>query len=291
MRVVLATRRSPLARAQTDSVRRALVDAGAQVEILELVTTGDRWSAEGGPTPDKGVFVKELEEALLDGRADLAVHSAKDLPADLPDDLAILATPRRADARDVLVGSGNGLDDLPHGARVATGSPRRSAQLLAERPDLEIVDIRGNVDTRLRKLGQGVADALVLAAAGLERLGLEPKGVSFLPADRFVPAPGQGTLAIEGRAERDDLRELLEPIADPDTRVCLEAERAVLRALGGGCREPIGAHCTVAGGRLDLRLFRSDDEVGTNARHGHLEGVAADPAGPAAEAAKLLADT
>ena len=290
MRVVLATRRSPLARAQTELVRSALAAAGAEVEILSLVTSGDRWSAEGGPTPDQGVFVKELEEALLDGRADLAVHSAKDLPADLPDGLSILATPPRADPRDVLIRPAGGLDGLREGARVGTGSPRRAAQLLAERPDLEVVPIRGNVDTRLRKLDEGVTDAIVLAAAGLERLGLTPEGVEPLPVDRFVPAPGQGALAIEGRSARQDLIDLLASLTDRDVATCLQAERGVLRALGGGCREPIGAHATLDEDHLSLHLFRADDEVGTNARHVRVDGAASDPIGSAAGAAKLLVD-
>lgn len=291
MHVVLATRRSPLARAQTELVREALAGAGADVEILELVTTGDRWSARGGPTPDKGVFVKELEEALIAGRADLAVHSAKDLPADLPAGLEILATPARADARDVLVGPEEGLDQLPEGARVATGSPRRSAQLLSERPDLEIVPIRGNVDTRLRKLEEGVADAVVLAGAGLVRLGVAHGAATPLAADRFVPAPGQGTLAIEGRSGRGDLLELLAPLADADTATCLQAEREVLRALGGGCREPIGAYCATRGSELQIDLFRAEDDRGSNARRARVEGSSVDPVGTAAAAAKVLLET
>lgn len=288
MRVVLATRRSPLALAQTTQVADALVASGAEVELLPLVTSGDRWSAEGGPAPDKGLFVKELEEALLSGEADLAVHSAKDLPAELPPGLAVLATPPRADPRDVLVGARGGLAGLSAGARVATGSPRRSAQLRVARPDLEIVPIRGNVDTRLRKLAEGEADALVLAAAGLARLGVQPAAVEALPEDRFPPAPGQGTLALEGRPERTDLLEVLADLADADTAFCTEVERAVLRALGGGCQEPIGAWCGLVDGRLRIAAFRADDELGRNARSVEIEGSASEAFDLAEEVATRL---
>jgi hydroxymethylbilane synthase len=203
VRIVLATRRSPLALAQTEAVAGALRAAGHEPELLGLTTTGDRWSAAGtGAAPDKGLFVKELEEALGDGRADLAVHSAKDLPAELPDGLAVVAVPPREDARDVLVGPPGGLAALPAGARVATGSPRRAAQVLAARPDLLIVPIRGNVGTRLDKLARGDADALVLAAAGLARLGLAPGGAEPLPIEVSTPAPGQGPPARASIASR-----------------------------------------------------------------------------------------
>lgn len=253
---MIATRRSPLALAQTRLVAAAIEADGHTVELLEVVTTGDRWSAEGSDQADKGLFVKELEEALLDGRADLAVHSAKDLPGELPAGLAILAVPERGDARDVVVGPEGGLDSLPVGARVATGSPRRRAQLLGARPDLVVVDIRGNIDTRVRKLDEGVADALVLAAAGIDRLGLSVVATTLDPRT-FVPAPGQGCLAIEGRQGRPELVEALQALHHADSDRCLRAERAFQAGMGGGCREPIGAYCRMDDEGLVLYAFAS----------------------------------
>lgn len=243
----------------------SLRSLGHEVTLLEVTTTGDRWSAEGGPAADKGLFVKELEEALLDGRADLAVHSAKDLPGELPAGLSIIAVPERAAPWDVIVGVEGGLDALPIGASVATGSPRRHAQLLTARPDLTIVDIRGNVDTRLGKLAAGFADALVLAAAGLERLGVLRADATVLDPAVFVPAPGQGCLAIEARTDRADLHEALAPLNDAASRLALDTERAVLAGFGGGCSAPVGAYCLVRDEELVVHAFvsRSGDLPGT----------------------------
>ncbi len=289
MRIVLATRRSPLALAQTGAVADALRAAGHAPELLELTTTGDRWSAAGtGAAPDKGLFVKELEEALLDGRADLAVHSAKDLPGELPPGLAIAAVPVREDPRDVVVGPPGGLAALPAGARVATGSPRRAAQVLAARPDLVVVPIRGNVGTRLDKLARGDAEALVLAAAGLARLGLSPAGAEALPADVSTPAPGQGLLAVEGRAGDPAAAAAAAALDDPGAHACLRAERALLAALGGGCLEPVGALCAPHGDGLRLTAFAGTPD-GTRGERVTVEGPAGDPEGLAAEAAALLA--
>lgn len=240
------------------------------------MTAGDRWSAAGGTDATKGLFVKEIEEALLDGRADLAVHSAKDLPGELPPGLAILAVPEREDPRDVLVGPPDGLEGLLPDARVGTGSPRRVAQIRLARHDITCVEIRGNVGTRLDKLarGEGV-DALMLAAAGLSRLGLEPAGVTPLEVTLCVPAPGQGALAIEGRDDRSDLAEVIALLDDPATAACVRAERALLAALGGGCREPIGALGTLAGGVLHLMGFAASEDGGAHAR-GHVVGAASD---------------
>jgi hydroxymethylbilane synthase len=250
--------------------------AGHRVELLHVVTTGDRWSAAGGADASKGLFVKELEEALLDGRADLAVHSAKDLPGELPPGLAILAVPEREDPRDVLIGPDDGLPGLAPGARVGTGSPRRAAQIRLARPDITCVEIRGNVGTRLDKLarGEGV-DALMLASAGLARLGLAPHGLTPLDVSVCVPAPGQGALAIEGRADRPDLAEGVALLDDPATAVCLRAERALLAALGGGCREPIGALGIVDRGVLHLTAFAASEGGDVHAR-GDVVGAAAD---------------
>jgi hydroxymethylbilane synthase len=271
VRLVLATRRSPLAVAQTEWVAEGLRAAGHEVELLALITSGDRWSAgapNGGEGPGKGIFVKELEEALLDGRADLAVHSAKDVPTVLPDGLALVGVSHRADPRDVLIGSPAGLPGLRIGARVGTGSPRRAAQLAEARPDLEIVEIRGNVGTRIDKMERGEVDALVLAAAGLERLGLAPSARAPLPVAICTPAPGQGYLALEGRAGADEVARAASALGDPLDRVCLDAERAVLAGLGGGCRSAVGAYCEpLVDGALRLTVYvREEDEEITGAR-------------------------
>ena len=241
-----------------------------------MVTSGDRWSAASGADATKGLFVRELEEALLDGRADLAVHSAKDLPGELPGGLAILAMPEREDPRDVLIGPTGGLGALPLGAMVGTGSPRRAAQLRLIRPDVTFADIRGNVGTRLEKLARGEADALVLAAAGLARLGLAPAGLSPLEVADSVPAPGQGALALEGRVDRPDLAACLADLDDPATSAAVRAERAVLAGLGGGCREPVGALGAVAGETLRVVAFAASADGATAVRD-ELTGPAADP--------------
>jgi hydroxymethylbilane synthase len=270
--------------AQAELVAARLRETGHAVELLPLTTTGDRWSAQDrAPAPDRGLFVKELEEALLDGRADLAVHSAKDLPGDLPEGLGIVAVPPREDPRDVLVGPPGGLDGLGAGARVATGSPRRAAQILAARPDLAVVPIRGNVGTRLDKLTRGDADALVLAAAGLRRLGLWPAGTTPLPIELSTPAPGQGLLAVEGRAGEAAAAALDDPAAND----CLRAERAFLRALGGGCMRPVGALCEPAGDALRLTAFAGRED-GARAERAVREGPAADPESLGREAAAAL---
>ena len=236
------------------------------MSLLELVTSGDRWSAAGGTDATKGLFVKELEEALLDGRADLAVHSAKDLPGELPEGLAILAMPAREDPRDVLVGPEGGLAALATGATVGTGSPRRAAQLRLARPDVTFTEIRGNVGTRLEKLGRGETDALVLAAAGLARLGLTPERLSTLDVAVSVPAPGQGALALEGRRDRPELAASLAALDDPATSLAVRAERALLAGLGGGCREPVGALGAVDGNTLHLVAFAASADGAVAAR-------------------------
>lgn len=241
--------------------------AGHGVTLLELVTSGDRWSAEGGVDATKGLFVKELEEALLDGRADLAVHSAKDLPGELPGGLAILAMPEREDPRDVVVGPEGGLAALAPGASVGTGSPRRAAQLRLARPDVTFAEIRGNVGTRLQKLARGEVDALVLAAAGLLRLGLSPEGLSPLDVAVSVPAPGQGALALEGRRDRPELAACVAALDDPATTLAVRAERALLAGLGGGCREPVGALGTLDGSTLRLVAFAAGADGAMPVRH------------------------
>ena len=284
MRVTVATRRSALALAQSRAVAQALEASGHDAPLLELTTAGDRWSlagADAAPGMDvKGMFVKELEEALLDGRADIAVHSAKDLPGELPPGLAVIATPRREDPSDVLVGSPGGLEGLPDGARVGTTSPRRSAQVRAARPDVQVVEVRGNVDTRLAKLDAGEVDALVLAAAGLRRLGIHRADVMALPLDVCLPAAGQGIVAIEGRAGDSPVREACALIDDPSAHACLLAERAFLARLGGGCSVAAGALCVADGDALRMRAWWE-----STGRFADVEGVSADAAALGARAA------
>ena len=261
----IGTRGSALARAQTKLVADALTSAhpGLEVEVVTILTSGDESStraavreraddASAAPE-DKSRFTKEIEEALLAGEVDLAVHSAKDVPGELPEGLAIVGVPERADARDALCGEGRSLKELARGARVGTSSLRRRAQLLALRPDLRVTELRGNVDTRLRRLVERNYDAVVLAAAGLHRLGREEGTV--VPVHEMVPAPGQGCLALEARAEDTATRELVAGLTDHDSLTRLTAERALVGALDATCHTPVGAHARLEGNRLVLEAF------------------------------------
>jgi hydroxymethylbilane synthase len=240
----IGTRASALALAQAGGVAEALRQRGVATELVPMRTEGDRLEdARLGEAGGKGLFVREIEEALRTGQVNLAVHSLKDLPAELPSGLRLAAFPRRADPRDVLVTRGPaGLADLPPGARVATSSLRRRALLLAARADLTVVPMRGNVDTRLRKLEEGDADATVLAAAGLVRLGRTPPHACPLEPEVFVPAVGQGILALEARVGDPAGLEAAAVLDDPETRACALAERAFLRHLGGSCATPMAGH-------------------------------------------------
>jgi hydroxymethylbilane synthase len=248
----LGTRASALALAQARTVADALT--GVEVEIVPMRTEGDRLAdARLAVVGGKGLFVRDIEEALLRGDIDLAAHSLKDLPAEPPAGLVLAAFPPREDARDVLVARRPfTLATLPEGARVGTSSPRRRALLLAERPDLRVGPIRGNVDTRLRKLVGEEWDAVVLAAAGLRRLGLAPEHVEALDPERFVPAVGQGIIAVEARA--DDRRTLahLARVDDAATHTCARAERAYLARLGASCNTPMAAHARLDGATLEM---------------------------------------
>ena len=257
--LTIATRRSALALAQCRAFLQRLgaLDPAVRLRELQIVTSGDRIQdrplAEVG---GKGLFVKEIEEALLDGRADLAVHSIKDVPGLLPAGLSIACIPVREDPRDVLVAPDHGtLAALPPGARVGTSSLRRMAQLVAVRPDLRVASIRGNVDTRLRKLEAGEFDAIVLARAGLVRLGLAGRATEVLSTDVSLPAVGQGALGIECREDDESVRARLAPLHDMETATCVSAERGVLIALGGDCRTPLGAFAERAGEAIRLRAF------------------------------------
>lgn len=255
--LVAGTRGSTLALKQTalvvDALRAAHPDL--MVETVEVRTEGDRdrstpLSVIGG----KGIFVKELELALLDGRIDFAVHSLKDVPSTLPQGLTLPAIARRADVRDALVSRhGERLADLPPGARVGTGSRRRRAELLCLRPDLTPVEVRGNVDTRIRQMREGGVEAVVLAAAGLERLGRLGEAAQLFSVDELLPAIGQGALAVETRDGDERTRRLVAAVDHADTHTCVRAERAFLRRLGGGCLTPAAAYCVLEDEALFLR--------------------------------------
>jgi hydroxymethylbilane synthase len=250
----IGTRGSTLALAQTGLVAAQLEGLGAQVEIVQIRTSGDEGKGEAAQIPgDKSRFVKEIEEALLANKIDLAVHSAKDVPGGLPDGLAIVAVPDRADARDSLCGAPD-LDALDQGATVGTGSLRRQAQLLAARPDLHLEDLRGNVDTRLRRLDEGKYDAVVLAAAGLIRLGRAGEG-NPIDTALLTPAPGQGCLALEARVGDDDVARLAAQLTHRESLVCLTAERALVAELDASCHTPIGAHAHIEDGALTIDAF------------------------------------
>ena len=234
----LGTRRSALALAQAGLVAELLGDGEIRpIEIRPIITSGDR----GLGPEDRSRWVRELEDALLAGDIDLAVHSAKDVPSEPAEGLSLLGAPARAAAEDALCGA-PGLDRLAAGARVGTSSIRRAAQLRSQRADLDVVPIRGNVDTRLRRLAEGELDAIVLARAGLQRLRRESEIGAVLDRSRFVPAPGQGVLALEGRAEDAHAREAVAEISDPKAFACLLAERALARELSATCHTPLGAH-------------------------------------------------
>jgi len=258
-RVRIGTRGSPLALRQAELVAEGLRRAwpGLVVELVPIRTSGDRLAhAHLAEVGGKGLFVKEIEEALLDERIEAAVHSLKDLPAGLPPGLVLAAYPEREDPRDVLVRrSGGGLGDLPPGGRVGTASLRRRAQLVARRPDLVVEAIRGNVETRLRKLDQIPYDAIVLAAAGLRRLGLEPPGATVLAPEEMLPAVGQGTLAIETREGDGETRRRVGALDHAETRAASAAERAFLAAIGGTCTTPLAAYARREGGSLTLDAF------------------------------------
>jgi hydroxymethylbilane synthase len=248
--LVIASRGSQLALWQAHWVQSQLAALGRETRIEIIKTTGDKITdVPLAKVGTKGLFTKEIEEALLDGRADLAVHSLKDLPTELPAGLVLAAVPQREDPRDAIVGKR--LADLPAGARVGTSSLRRSAQLRKLRPDLVIESVRGNLDTRLRKLDEGQYDAIVLAAAGLKRLGWEDRIAEAFDADVMCSAVGQGALAIETRSHGAG-HDACKALDHSATHSAVLAERGVLGSLGGGCQVPIGAHARIENGRLHL---------------------------------------
>jgi len=271
-RVRLGTRGSPLALRQAELVAERLARAWPDlaVQLVPIRTSADKMPhASLAEVGGKGLFVKEIEEALLAGRVELAVHSLKDLPAEVPAGLILAAFPERDDPRDVLVSRvGGGLGALPRGARVGTGSLRRRVQLLAHRPDLVVDPIRGNVGTRLEKLLDGSYDAIVLAAAGLRRLEIEPAGVAVLEPEEMLPAVGQGTLVVETREDDAVTRRLVAAVDREETRTGATAERAFLEAMGGSCTTPLAAYARVASQGFRLDAFVATPDGGRVLRDG-----------------------
>jgi hydroxymethylbilane synthase len=255
----IGTRGSALALWQANHIRVRLAEIhGVEAKLVRIRTSGDQFRSAAiaqvsQNTGTKGVFIKELEDALLDGTVDLAVHSMKDVPTETPEGLAFPAITKREDVRDCLVSrAGLTLDRLPNGARIGTSSLRRQSQLLLHRADLAVLDLRGNVDTRLKKVAAASFDAVVLARAGLERLGASDKITEVLPTEIMLPAVGQGALGVETRERDKKTSELVAALDDADTRACVMAERALLRELQGGCQAPIGAWARLGAGGLLL---------------------------------------
>lgn len=278
--ITIATRESRLALWQAGHVQARLsaLYPHSRVELLPMTTRGDelqevKLALEGG----KGLFIKELELALADGRADLAVHSMKDVPVELPEGFALAVITEREDPRDALVSSGFArLEELPAGAVVGTSSLRRAAQITERFPALQIRPVRGNVNTRLAKLDRGEYGALVLAASGLKRLGMESRIRDYLSIEQSLPAAGQGALGIECRADRADLLAAIEPLSHRGSTLCVRAERAVNRALGGNCSIPLGAYAEIWGDTLRLRALVAAPDAKRIAR-AEATGTAASP--------------
>ncbi len=285
----IATRKSPLALWQANHVRDALLarNPGLEVELVTMTTQGDKildtpLAKVGG----KGLFVKELEAGMLEGRADLAVHSMKDVPVEFPEGLGLAAVLPREDPRDVLISNEySGIDALPQGARVGTSSLRRQCQLRRIRPDLRVLDLRGNVNTRLGKLDNGDYDAILLAAAGVRRMGWEARITELLAPERFLPAIGQGAIGIEIREDDDRVRELVGALNDARTATRVRAERALNEALQGGCQVPIAGYSEISHGVIVLRAL-----VGRPDGSDMVQGVISGRPEDAAELGRVLAE-
>jgi len=278
-KIVIGSRGSKLAIIQAETILTGLRESNPQIEfsIIPIKTKGDR---ENKIPLDRiagvGVFVKELEEALLDGRIDIAVHSLKDMPVEIPLELSLAAVGARLDPRDVLISRGKKLDELAAGSRIGTGSLRRMAQLFGCRPDLKVETIRGNIDTRLNRVSSGEFDGVMLAAAAMIRMGLEKRITEYLALEHFVPAVGQGALGLEIRSGDEQAKELVLPINHRPTWCSVVAERAFLEALGGGCRAPIAALGIVNGDSIRLEGMVSDS-MGQTILRGSEEGGISDP--------------
>ena len=279
-KLTIGTRGSKLALWQAELVKGLLAEVtDLPVETKTIKTTGDKildvpLAKVGG----KGLFTKEIELELAAGTVDLAVHSMKDVPTELPEGLCMAATPPRADVRDVIVSGPGGydLDSLPEGAKLGTSSLRRRAQVMALRPDLEIVDVRGNLDTRMRKAEEGQVDAVVLAAAGITRLGWQDRITHRIDVEQMVPAVGQGAIGIEIREDDEIMSELCRDLTDDDTLACVTSERVVMRRLEGGCQVPIGAYARIEGGTLVMDAMVSSLD-GSKLARDRLEGSPGDP--------------
>ena len=275
----IATRKSPLALWQAEHVAAALTatNPGLEVELAAMSTQGDKildtpLAKIGG----KGLFVKELEQGMLDGSADIAVHSMKDVPVELPDGLHLAVIMAREDPHDAFVSNHfKSIEDLPKGSRLGTSSLRRESQLAARRPDLEILPLRGNVNTRLRKLDDGEFDAIILAAAGLLRLGFGERIRMRIDTDDSLPAIGQGAIGIECRSDDHRVNSLIEPLHDAETAACVAAERAMNHRLQGGCQVPIAGHATLNGDMIELRGLVGEVD-GSQIIRGHISGAATD---------------
>ena len=292
-KLTIGTRKSALALWQAEYIKKALegYDPELTVTLEHIVTKGDKilavpWARIGG----KGLFTTELESRLLAGTIDLAVHSLKDLPADLPDGLCLAAVTARSHVHDAFVSNRYAaLDALPQGACVGTSSLRRRAQLLARRPDLTVRDLRGNVDTRLKKLDDGEYDAIILAEAGLTRLGLTDRITQLLPTDTMIPAVGQGALAIETRADDDDLKQALSFLCDEETTAATTAERTFLAAINGSCQVPVGVYGKAKDGQLTLSCIIAAPDGSRVFRH-QATGPVSDSRSLGQQAAKTLLD-
>lgn len=265
MKIVVGTRGSKLALIQSHWVVKQLKEANPEVdfEVKIIKTKGDLIKdLPLHKIGDKGLFTKEIEQQLLDGNIDMAIHSMKDMPSTLPPGLKFASIPKREDPRDVLVlrDEYRCIEDLPYGAKIGTGSKRRIYQLLKHRPDLEIVPIRGNIDTRIKKIYEENLDGIVLAAAGLIRAGLENKISSYIPVDIMIPAPAQGALAIEIRENDTNIEEIVSHIKDEKTEIQVAAERGFLAGVNGGCHIPMGAYCNIDGDNIHLTGLYGDED-------------------------------
>jgi hydroxymethylbilane synthase len=288
-RLLIATRKSPLALWQANHVRDALMacDPGLNVELVTMTTQGDKildtpLAKVGG----KGLFVKELELGILEGRADLAVHSMKDVPVEFPEGLGLASIMQREDPRDALISNDfSSMDALPEGARIGTSSLRRQCQLRARRPDLEVLDLRGNVNTRLAKLDAGDYDAILLAAAGVKRMGWEDRITELLPPEQFLPAIGQGAIGIEIRLGDERVNRVVSALNDEQTATRIRAERALNERLQGGCQVPIAGYSEISDGVILLRAL-----VGRPDGTGLVQGVISGKPENAEELGQVLAD-
>ena len=291
MELIIATRKSKLAQVQTEKVMELLKEKeNVDSKKLLVMTEGDRrLDVSLNKIGGKGLFVKEIELALLNKEAHGAVHSMKDMPSNLPEGLKFASIPKREDARDVLVlkEGYSSINDLPNGAKVATGSKRRKYQLLKYRPDLNIVPIRGNVDTRIRKIVDENLDGVVLAASGLLRVGLEDKITYYIPKDIMIPAPAQGALAIEIRENSKDIEEIINSLKDKETEIQVAAERGFLDGINGSCHIPIGAYCDVDGENISLTGLYGDEE-GNNLITKTISGKASEAREIGLQLAKLI---